>query len=478
MKSPAIQFLNRSAAGISSAVLCLIVPAAIAGATVTLKPTDDIQAKVKAYPAGTAFILTAGIYRNQSVVPKQGDSFTGQGDVRLTGSIVLTPKEDSGTKLWVASATPDNTVRGTCQAAHPLCAYSQDLFIGGALQTPVASKSDLGKGKWYFDRSAGKVYIPNNPGSAVVEIGSAKFAFAGPVSGVTIKNMMIQKYAGYGQFGAIGQTGTGPGWTVDNVEVRYNHGAGIKLGSSSKLTNSFIHNNGELGISLQGTNSQAINNEISWNNYAGFAFSWESGGGKFSSTTNLLLQKNFVHDNYGPGLWGDTNNVNMTYDGNTVVHNESSGIQHELSFSAVIKNNVLSGNGYLPANWLWNGQILIENSSNVQIYDNTVEVPASGANGISIINQNRGSGVMGKWISENNTVHDNSVTYLGTGGGSGMVNDTGSHPTLGNSFNSNHYYMKSGSTSTAKHWWWFGIMTYSKFQANGQETSGSNAMAQ
>jgi len=476
MKSPITRFLNYSAAALASAAFCMAVPTAFAATTVTLKPTDDIQAKVKASPTGTAFILTAGIYRNQSVVPKDGDSFTGQGDVRMTGSVVLTMKEDSATKLWVGSATSDNTVRGTCQAAHPLCNYSQDLFIGGALQTPATSKTNLAKGTWYFDRSAGKVYIPSNPGSAVVEIGMAKYAFAGTAVNVTIKNMMIQKYASYGQFGAIGQTGTGSGWVVDNVEVRYNHGAGVKLGPSSKLTNSFIHDNGQLGFGLQGANSQGINNEVSWNNYAGYAPSWEGGGTKFSSTTNLLLQKNYVHDNYGPGLWCDTNNVGTTYDSNTVVHNMTSGIQHELSFSAVIKNNTLSGNGYQAANWLWNGQILIENSQSVQIYGNNVEVPASGANGISIINQNRGSGSMGKWVAQNNTVHDNTVTYLGTGGGSGMVNDTGSHPVLGNSFNSNHYYLKTGSMTTSKHWWWFSVMTFSNFKATGEESSGAAAM--
>jgi hypothetical protein len=357
MKNAFIQF--RALLGVASlSMLALsISQQGVAATTVQLSPSDNIQAKVKAYPAGTAFVLTAGMYRNQSVVPKSGDSFTGQGDVRMTGSIVLTFKGDSGSNLWVASATPDNTVRGTCQKTHPLCAYSQDLFIGGTLQTPVAKKQDLTPGTWYFDRSAGTIYIPADPGSAVAEISMAKFAFSGLVSNVTISNMMIQKYATYGQFGAIGAVGSGPGWIVNNVEVRYNHGAGVKLGSGSQLTNSFIHDNGELGFGLSGTNSKAINNEVSWNNYAGYALGWEAGGSKFSNTTNLLLQKNFVHDNYGPGLWCDTDNVATTYDSNTIVHNQSAGIQHELSFSAIIENNTLSGNGYIPATWLWNGQI-------------------------------------------------------------------------------------------------------------------------
>lgn len=437
--------------------------------TVTLTPSDNIQTKVNANPAGTAFVLEAGMYLGQSVVPKSGDTFTGQGNVRLNGATVLTFTDESG--VWVASATPDNTVRGTCQAAHPLCAYSQDLYIGGVVQTPVESESDLKAGTWYFDRSAGKVYLSQNPGSAEVEIGMLKAAFSGSATNVSISDMMIENYANYGQFGAIGGTVSGTGWVVTGVEVRFNHGTGVKLGSGSQLVNSFIHDNGELGINLTGTNSKGIGNEISWNNYAGYALGWEAGGGKFLSTTNLLLQKNYVHDNYGPGLWADTDNVGITYDSNTCTHNQSSGIQHELSFAAVIKNNTLSGNGYVAASWLWNGQISIQNSSNVQVYGNTVEVPASGANGIAIINQNRGSGPMGEWISANNTVHNNTITYLGSGGGSGMVDDTGSHPVLGNSFSSNTYILDVGTT-TSEHWWWFSIMDFAKFQSQGEDLAG------
>jgi hypothetical protein len=348
MKS--ILFQLRAISGIAISSLAFgLAPSSQAVTTVKLSPGTDIQAKVKAYPPGTAFVLTAGMYRGQQIVPKSGDSFTGQGDVRLSGSVVLTFKEDSATKLWVASATADTSVRGTCQKAHPLCAYSQDLFIGGTLQKPVQSKSDLTKGTWYFDHSAGKVYIASSPGASVTEIGMQKWAFSGSASNVSISNMMIQKYANYAQFGAIGGTVSGASWVVNNVEVRYNHGTGVKLGSGSQLTNSFVHDNGQLGIALAGTNSKAISNEVSWNNYAGYALGWEAGGSKFSNTTNLLLQKNYVHDNYGPGLWCDTDNVATTYDSNTLTHNQSSGIQHELSFSAIVKNNVLSGNGYVAA---------------------------------------------------------------------------------------------------------------------------------
>ncbi len=54
-------------------------------ATVFLKPGDNIQAKVNANPAGTTFKFNAGSYNKQSIVPKSGNIFDGQGVATLNG---------------------------------------------------------------------------------------------------------------------------------------------------------------------------------------------------------------------------------------------------------------------------------------------------------------------------------------------------------------------------------------------------------
>ena len=40
-------------------------------------------------------------------------------------------------------------------------------------------------------------------------------------------------------------------------------------------------------------------------------------------------------------------------------------------------------------NWLWGSQILIQNSSNVKVYRNLVEIAADFGNGIGVIYQDR-----------------------------------------------------------------------------------------
>jgi len=70
--------------------------------SVTLSPGANIQAAVTAAPAGTTFVLLAGVYRMQRVQPKDGDVFTGQGSVILNGSEILAfqllPEAASGSR--------------------------------------------------------------------------------------------------------------------------------------------------------------------------------------------------------------------------------------------------------------------------------------------------------------------------------------------------------------------------------------------
>jgi hypothetical protein len=442
---------------------------AMAAATVTLAPGANIQSAVTAAPAGTNFILQAGTYRGQSIIPKANDHFTGQGIVDLNGSQVLSFTQDPATGLWVATAPADSTQTGQCDSLHPLCGYNQDLFIDSTLQTPQASLTGLPEGSWYFNRSTGTVYVPNDPTGHVIEIGMQKYAIYGTVAGVQITDIIVEKYATPAHAGAIGGSLSGASWIVNGVEARYNHGGGIFLGSGSQLINSYIHHNGQLGIDLQGLNPLVRNNEISWNNYAGFSGNWESGGSKFWATTNMLVQSNYVHDNNGKGLWTDTDNVGTTYVSNTVVNNAGVGIQHEVSYAAVIRNNVVKGNSPAPTTWLGNAQIRVMSSSNVEIYGNVVETAATGGNGIAVYNQTRGTGTLGPWVSANCYVHNNTITYLGTTGESGFQNDGDATQAVGNRFDYNHYVL---GNSGINHWFWYSWRTWSLMKSAGQEAHG------
>ncbi len=440
--------------------------------TVELFPGDNIQSAVNGEPAGTTFVLQPGVYRLQSVQPKKGDIFVGKGSVILNGAEVLSFARESDEKeLWVANATANRPDSGVCAAGHPLCTYDQDLFISGALQTSVSSLEGLKAGQWYFDRTAGKVYLPSNPGTGLAELGSAQFAFYGTAGGVQIENLIVQEYASLAQTGAVGGYKDGANWIVSHVESRWNHGTGISLGPGGQILNSYSHNNGQMGVAIvDGANSSVVSNEISWNNYAGYSTTWEAGGSKFWMTTNLVVESNYVHDNNGNGLWTDCDNVGTLYEHNTVTNNAGAGILHEISYNAVINNNTVEGNNTATDSTLWNSQIVLANSQNVEVYGNTVEVAADGGNGVGLINEQRGTGTQGVWAAANNSIHNNTITYLGAGGSSVLMTYSGGPSATGNHFDYDKYVLpESGST----HWTWLKPLNWAQMQVAGQETHGS-----
>jgi len=462
-------------------------PAAASAQTITLSSGDDIQSAVDANPENTQFILSAGIYRMQNIAPKNGDGFVGQVGAVLNGSQILSFEPDpQGSGFWTANANHDAWPYGNaCLPGYPLCYAPQDLFIDSRIQLRVSALDGLQMGTWYFDQAANQVYLPMDPTGHLVEVGMQPAAFSGNATGVQIQNLIIEKYETHAQFGAIQSSSA---WTVENVECRWNHGAGISLGSGSQILHSFIHHNGQIGIKLTGTDNigelgtdmMAANNEIAWNNYAGYDYQWEAGGSKFLFTSGLIVEGNYVHDNYGPGLWADTDNFGTQYKANVLFNNEREGIRDEANYDTVIRDNMVRGNGNNESiwswgnvtPWLWNAQILLLDTSRASLSSNNAEVPADGGNGITILNQTRPAGPFGAHVSADDTVQGNTITFLASNGASGFVDDTGGNTATGNRFNANRYLLRIGDENST-HWYWFSALDWVGFKASGQETNGT-----
>jgi hypothetical protein len=181
-----------------------------------------------------------------------------------------------------------------------------------------------------------------------------------------------------------------------------------------------------------------------------------------------VVRNNYVHDNNGPGLWTDINNYEVVYENNTVVGNLGYGIFHEISFDAVIRNNVvLDTRSRDPGSSFYGGgQIVVSASPNVEIYGNRVR----GAPGIGILQQSRLDfpSTLGAHVAHNVYVHDNDIT--GTGGSvAGLAQDMGDqslYTSRNNRFVNNQYHLPDPTTGR-----WFAWMdaarTASEWQAYG-----------
>lgn len=458
---------------LSSLVLVLnfavLIISSVEAAVIEINPGTTIQNIVSAQPPGTTFLLKAGVHRNQVVTPKDGQIFIGETDASgtllttLSGANVLTNFTREG-PLWVASNQIQQgqlLATDECMPDAPRCAHPNDLYLNNVPLRHVDSKSAVGAGKFFFDYAADKIYFADDPAGKTVETAVTPRAFEGSALNVSIKHLIVEKYATPSQHAAI--LSTGRGWIVEDNILRLNHALGLDLSKHSEARRNKIYNNGQMGVGGGGEADDLAtgiifeNNELYGNNYARYDASWEGGGLKFTFTDGAILRNNHSHHNNGWGLWTDIDNINTLYEGNLVEHNTDSGIAHEISHNAIIRNNVLRYNGQNDP-FYFGAQLLIQNSEDVEVYGNKIVVKPDHGHAISIISQNRGNSEIGRgpYLGRNNYIHDNEITFEGEEGIVGTVCEAGScgvspssFPFLGNRFERNIYHVSSLSSV---HW--------------------------
>jgi parallel beta-helix repeat protein len=248
-------------------------------------------------------------------------------------------------------------------------------------------------------------------------------AFSGTASRVTIRNLVVQNYNTPLQAGAIqGDWTASLHWLVEYCEIRTNHAAGLYATDSMIARNNYIHHNGQIGILGKGNGALFTGNEVSYNNTGGNDPDWEAGGMKFLYSTGLRFADNYVHDNYGPGIWFDGYNNGNLIEGNRVVHNQDAGIFYEISYNAVIRNNTVTSNGGNGS--IARAGILVSASSGVEVYGNTL---SDNSNGVIGLQANRGTAPAqydaGPLLVQNLYVHDNQISM--NRGLTGLVDQVG-----------------------------------------------------
>lgn len=427
---------------------------ALAAQQIEVRPGEDIQALVSKYPPGTTFQITPGVYRLQSVRPKNGDSFIGQPGAILTGAVLLTSFARQG-QYWVAnvSVTQQASYPGKCDAQHPACTFPEDLFLDSVPLQRVTGLSEVSPGKWYLDYATQKAYVGSDPRGHVVEMSSQRAAFWGDARKVTIKGLTIEKYASIAGRGAItpvavlsGYGPVGKNWVVDSNDVCLNHGAGVHASDGMVIRNNKIHDNGQIGVVGGGSNVLIEGNDIYGNNYAGYAYNWQAGGANISHfCSHVTFRDNYVHDNKGPGLHGDIADDDFIFEGNHTARNLVSGIHYEISYHAIIRNNLIEDDGFSPggSSLLYGAGILISNSSDVEVYGNTV---TDCMNGIGGAETNRGNNPRtgSPYELRNIYIHNNIITQR-TGTAAGILKSASLNNSVftswNNRFDSNTFHL-------------------------------------
>lgn len=492
--------------GITSASESEVLEAvASAGKEVVIRPGDDVPRIVSANPAGTSYRFEPGLYRLSSILHvESNDSFIGNGDVVLSGARVLTNwQQDSSGRYYVTGQTQQGVLKSSadwkpCESGYERCVHPEDLFVNRVPYRHATSYNKLAAGLWFFDYDADRIYLFDNPNGKTVETSATEFALIGLAHNVTIKNLTVEMFASPSQIGAIQANGSGSnlssGWVIDNVTARFNHGIGINLvGHRHRITNSHMVWNALKGFGAGGTTSTQAdgivveNNEFAFNNWGRAAQNFDCCGLKMVRTDNAIIRGNVAHHNYGKGIWTDIDNRNVLIEKNIAYKNVSNGIYHEISWNAIIKDNWSGYNGemdYDPKG-VYHAQIMVVNSSNVEVTGNTVVVAGRG-NGIGLQQNARSEENdlrFGKPRTNGVNVHHNTIIFTqansnGNAGLSATMEQDAAFRPGNNRFDYNIYHVvNAGDVSNKRFIWRSGsvndvLMDWNGFRAAGQELNG------
>jgi hypothetical protein len=454
---------------------------------ITFSPGDNLPAMVTAAPSGTTFCFSAGTYRMATAItPKNNDVFSGSSGAILNGSEVVTSWTQSGS-YWVASNQPQLIAQQTSQACllstSTACQFSDALFLDSTPLNRVTSLSEVVTGSFYRDYATEQIYIAQNPTGHTMEVivcSHPILADGTGVDGVTIEGLTIEKFAGDVDGAVQGRDD----WIIQNNEVLLNHGDGID--TSGSVLGNYSHNNGDFGLEggYASTAMDVENNEFSYNNWANFL---NGGGAKFEYATNLIVRNNYSHDNNGAGFHTDGDNLNVLYEYNHTKNNKNAGILHEISWSAIIRYNLLEDETTVfpqyEADSIWDHNAIgIANSSNVQVYDNVIN---NCTNGIGEVLSTRGDSTHGPntgqpYLLQNDDVHNNTLIQI-SNMAAGVVKassyDNDVYESWGNNFTSDTYQV---ANLTGQYFTWMGSgdnayasADWSQWQNFGNDVQGT-----
>lgn len=184
-------------------------------------------------------------------------------------------------------------------------------------------------------------------GGGIVNIAFWEEFYGRRAKNVTLSHLTIQDFTSSTE--EQGSIYAGVGWKIANSTLK-NHGyVALFAGPDNVIENNCFDGNGQLGIGTFRFDGNTYNvtvdhNEFKNNNTRNLQDCGCGGGMKWWTMKRGKFTNNWVHNNKGPGVWADNNNIEILFEGNYINDNDGEGIFYEISYNFMIRSNTIIRN--------------------------------------------------------------------------------------------------------------------------------------
>lgn len=379
----------------------------LSGETVQ-KPTT-LEAAFERVRSGDAIVMRGGTYRTGSLVLNQGitlQPYAGE-QVVLKGTLVAATWENLGNGLWTTrwthlfpSKPADWWRRDREGKTTPLHRFNNDMvFVDGRFLQAVGREGEVDENSYYIDYDTGLVYIGIDPTNRLVEITAFDVAILRTTreahgkkpdhKGFVIRGITFTQYA----YRALEVEGTEPegksdesrhgkdvvGTTLENCTISYcSRVAGYFRGDHLTIRHCRVSDTSTEGIYVIASNDVLLERNIfTRNNMERITGYYPAAVKIFNQSYRVTCRDNLVTDlPHSNGIWYDVGNVDGVFVNNWIENvgraddsiatdqlwPSQNGFFFEISKSAICAGNVFVNCDH---------GLMVLNSSNVQIYQNT-----------------------------------------------------------------------------------------------------------
>ncbi len=362
----------------------------------TLELPTTLETAIAQVSTGDAIILRGGVYRTGNLKLSQGITMQPYADELpiIKGTEIATEWTAQQNGLWRTSwkklfpAKPADWWRRERHGREtPRHLFNNDMvFIDGELLSAVAGEHDLTPKSYYIDYENQLIFIATNPENRVVEITAQDSALTRTIGmahgkptdrrGPTIRGITFTQYA----YRALEVEATEPeqrmppsefgkevvGTTLENVTLSFcSRVAGYFRGDNLVIRNCLVSDCGTEGIYVISSADILLEkNIVTRTNSAERILGYFASAVKiFNQSYRATCRDNLIIDNpHASGVWYDVGEVDGVFVDNWV-ERTNDGFFYEISLNAICAGNVFVN---------CNRGIHILNSSNVQVYQNTL----------------------------------------------------------------------------------------------------------